>query len=247
MEGYIALHRKLLDSEVFASPELLHLFIYCLLKANHKERFVPVNNGRSTTPIKVGRGQFITGRKAMAEALGIPPSTARNRLAKLQALEILTQKKDRHYTLVTICNYDTYQDEKNEGGQAKDKLRTNKGQAKDTNNNDNNDKNDKKNTPEQHPDPNQPTAKQHNPNHPKAYTREFESIWEAYGRRGSKRKAFNAWSRLNQSQKQKATLHVPQYIASVSEPRFVKHMERYIADELFEQYQPQLKSVSIYS
>lgn len=247
MNGYIALHRKLLDSEVFASPELLHIFIYCLLKANHKERFVSVNNGRSTTPVKVERGQFITGRKAMAEALGIPPSTARNRIAKLERLGIISQKQDRHFTLVTVCNYASYQDEKNEGGQAKDKLRTNKGQAKDTNNNDNKEKNDNKNTPEPHPSPNESASIKPNPKPKQAYTHEFDSLWESYGRRGSKKKAFQIWTTLTDEQRHKANKHIPQYIASVSDAKYVKHLERYLNDELFEQYRPEMKSVSIYS
>ena len=37
MAGWIKLHRKTLDSKVFQNEKLLKTFVWCLLKASHKE------------------------------------------------------------------------------------------------------------------------------------------------------------------------------------------------------------------
>ena len=82
------------------------------------------------------------GRKSAAKELRMKPSSVRNRMKKLQNMRNLDIKADTHYSIVTICNYNDYQNIKtNKGqtvGQPKDNQRTTKGQPKDTNNNDNN-------------------------------------------------------------------------------------------------------------
>ena len=37
LAGWIKLHRQLLDSLVFDNPDLLKVWIWCLLKASHRE------------------------------------------------------------------------------------------------------------------------------------------------------------------------------------------------------------------
>ena len=63
MNGYIKLHRKILDNGLFADAELLKVFIWCILKANTKSNIL---YGR-----KVDIGQFITGRVSASEELHI--------------------------------------------------------------------------------------------------------------------------------------------------------------------------------
>ena len=134
--GYVFLHRKLIDSRVFQNAELLKVFIWCLLKANHEERWVSITTGRGTTEVLVKPGQFIFGRSTAAKDLGMPPSSVRNRIRTLQQMEILATKTDTHYSIITIINWNAYQ----AAGIKKDRQRTGKGQPKDTNKNDKNDK-----------------------------------------------------------------------------------------------------------
>jgi len=47
--GFILLSRNLLESDVFASQKLLKIWIWCLLKANYKDK---------TCPLKVGKGEI---------------------------------------------------------------------------------------------------------------------------------------------------------------------------------------------
>ena len=138
--GYIQLHRKLLENPIFMKAELLQLFIYCLLKANHKpEKFIW--NGSEIT---IERGQFITGRIAMAKDLNQSESATYKRLQLLNKLKIITLKSNNKFTLLSVCKYDIYQATKNQKEQQRNNKVTTKEQQSNTNNNDNNDNNDNK-------------------------------------------------------------------------------------------------------
>lgn len=113
MEGWIKLHRKFTDWEWFQDSYMVHLFIYLLLNANHKEG--------KWKGVDIERGTLITGRKKLSLATGISEQIIRTRLKKLeQTNEIkivskstkeLTKKSTSNFTIITICNYDNYQSE----------------------------------------------------------------------------------------------------------------------------------------
>jgi len=136
--GCIFLSRSILDSKVFRNEKWLKVWIWCLLKANHKKRSLSVRTGKGETVIEIKRGQFVYGRKSASRELEMPPSTIRNIIALLARWGNLTIKPDSHYSIITILNYDTYQDINTYRRTGK---RTGKGQPKDTNNNVNNDNN----------------------------------------------------------------------------------------------------------
>jgi hypothetical protein len=149
-EGCILLSRSLLNSAVFQNEKWLKVWVWCLAKANHKKQMVPITTGKGQTVVEIDRGQFIFGRHKASESLKMNPSTVRNIMDKLEKLQNIAMQKDTHYTIVTICNYEDYQNLENYKGQAKgqpkDNQRTTKGQPKDTNKNvknDNNENNDK--------------------------------------------------------------------------------------------------------
>lgn len=108
-EGWIKLHRKLLNSRVFQNKDLLRVFLWCLLKASHREEWVPVKTGRGETEVHLKPGQFIYGRKKAAKKLKMPQSSVRNRIEKLKNIGNLDIQPDTHYTIITIINWETYQ------------------------------------------------------------------------------------------------------------------------------------------
>ncbi|WP_410495051.1 transcriptional regulator [Cellulosilyticum sp. ST5] len=105
MGGWVRLHRKLLSSSVFENEKLLKVFIWCLLKASHKERDQVV--GLNT--IELTPGQFVTGRKKAASELGLKESTTDNYLKALEKLKIISMKMNSKYRVVTIENWELYQ------------------------------------------------------------------------------------------------------------------------------------------
>jgi hypothetical protein len=136
--GYFKIYRKIFDSAVGMNVNLFYVFQWCVCRANYKDQWVSVRTGRGTTPVFVKRGQFIYGRKKDSQRTGLSPSLLRNCMAKLKKLGNLDIQSDTHYSIVTICNYETYQGSNRcEGqatGQPKDNQRTTKGQPKDTEN-----------------------------------------------------------------------------------------------------------------
>ena len=110
---YILLARSIIDSDVFASQKLLKIWIWCLCKASFKDRVVSLKIGRGETPVKMKRGQFIFGRHSAEEELFIDGSTIYKSMQKLKELGNITIDSNNQYSIITISNYDTYQDPDN--------------------------------------------------------------------------------------------------------------------------------------
>lgn len=110
IEGnYVRLYRSLLDSDVFADPGLLKVFVWALLRASWCARSVPVQTGRGSTVKTLKPGQFIFGRKTAAAALGMPESTVVGRMNRLQAVGTIHIEPDTHFSIVTLVNWSIYQ------------------------------------------------------------------------------------------------------------------------------------------
>lgn len=135
-QGYIQLHRKLLDWEWYTNIPTKTLFIHLLLKANHKD-----GNWRGI-PIK--RGQHLTSIKTLSDETGLSIKQIRNSIKNLEKTKELGKQTASLYTLLSVLNYDIYQTE--------GKQRANEGQGRGkrraTNNNDNNNNTDNKYIPE---------------------------------------------------------------------------------------------------
>lgn len=148
MEGYIKLYRQLIESQIFANQTALKIWIWCLLKANHKERFIPLKVGKGNITIKILPGQFIFGRLKAEEELNIDGSTIYRWIQKLESKSfgMITIEANNQYSIISICNWSTYQSEKEEGEQPKSSQRTRHEPDMNTDKNVNNVKNEKNNT-----------------------------------------------------------------------------------------------------
>ena len=103
MSGWIKIHRKFLEWEWFNKSEAVHLFMYMLLKANHKDG--------KWQGIEVKRGQFISSLSNISNATGISIQTIRTIFKKLEKTNEIEVKSTSQFTIVTILKYDCYQDE----------------------------------------------------------------------------------------------------------------------------------------
>ena len=101
MQGYIKLHRKILDNGVFADAELLKVFVWCILKANTTPNII---YGR-----KIDIGQFITGRVSAAEELCLKPSTVYKRMQVLKKQGYINIDSNTKNSLITVSKYKSYQ------------------------------------------------------------------------------------------------------------------------------------------
>ena len=108
-----------MDSKIWDNPIGLKVWMWCLLKASHKEKKTMI--GRTTTIIKPG--QFIYGRAIAAEELRQSPSTVRNWMAYLNQDNYLDIKTTNKFSIITIKNWEEYQKKDNK----KDNKRTTTG------------------------------------------------------------------------------------------------------------------------
>ncbi len=142
MEGYIKLHRKLLDNPLCTRIDYLGLWTYLLLRANHKEAELMSDVG----VIKLKSGQFITSRDTIAISLGVKASKVQRMLKRLEIGQQIKQETNNRFRIITIVNWDKYQKNEQQTDSKANNKRTTDEQQTDTNKNDKNVKNDKKDT-----------------------------------------------------------------------------------------------------
>lgn len=113
-QGYIKIYRKLADSAVFQDPELLKLWMLCLLKAAHKRCFVTVDGIKN--PIELQPGQFVTGRFALhrdyyprKKKNMKSPKTLWEWLQILKNMGNLSIESSNKFSIVSITNWNSYQ------------------------------------------------------------------------------------------------------------------------------------------
>lgn len=104
-EGWVKLHRSMLDSPIFSNAELLRLWVYLLMHAAHTEADIMVGNQM----IHLKPGQLVTGRKKISRDLGLDESKIRRLINKLELAENVTITPTNKFTLVTIANWDFFQ------------------------------------------------------------------------------------------------------------------------------------------
>ncbi|MCF8218765.1 MAG: hypothetical protein K9J21_07260 [Bacteroidales bacterium] len=120
--GWIKLYRQFLQWEWYDDINTKVLFIHLLLKANYKEN--------SWHGIKIKRGQLITGLHSLSFETKLSIKQIRNSLQKLQKTGEIDKQSGNQFSIITICNYDQYNNIDEKEGKQTDKQRASKGQAK---------------------------------------------------------------------------------------------------------------------
>lgn len=109
MEGWIKIHYKFLSWEWFQDDGMVRLFINLLLRANYQPK--------KWKGMVIERGQLVTGRKQLCLETGLSEQTIRTCLQRLEDTGEIIRKPTNKFSIVTICNYDTYQYEEKESSQ----------------------------------------------------------------------------------------------------------------------------------
>ncbi len=136
-QGWICLHRSILDWEWYEDKNATRLFIHCLLRANHKDKEW---RGKD-----IKRGQFWTSLETLTAETGLTQKQIRGAISKLEGTGEMASKGYATGRMITMLNYESYQGEGKQKGEQKGKQGANEGQAEGkqraTNNNDNNENN----------------------------------------------------------------------------------------------------------
>lgn len=102
MEGWIKLHRQMINWEWYQDNNVKIVFLHLLLTANHESK--------SWNGIIIDRGQVVTSSLKLSEVLGLSRQQIRTALDKLKSTNEITITSTKKYILVTVNNYDKYQD-----------------------------------------------------------------------------------------------------------------------------------------
>lgn len=114
-EGYIKLHRQILEWGWYSDINTFRLFLHLLLKANYKDL---VFEGH-----KILRGQLVTSLVKLSSQTGLSVRQVRVSLDKLKLTGEVTDNATNKYRVITVVNYDLYQsDDRQNGRQMTDKL-----------------------------------------------------------------------------------------------------------------------------
>ncbi len=179
-QGWISIHRKIQNSFVWTDPNLLKLWLYCLMKARHTDGKIPWNGNELT----LSSGEFVTGtdtlafefNKGMSRDKRVSPRSVWRWVHKFEKNEMLTIKSTTQYSVISITNWGQYQ--------GNDKRMSNESQTSvipvSTNNNVNNDnKNHRSSVDDRKP----------------SLESNFNLLWKLYPRKEGKKKALDAYKR----------------------------------------------------
>ncbi len=100
--GFIILDRKMINWGWYQDINTKTLFLHCLFKANWKEG--------EFQKIKIPRGSFITSLSKLSEETCLSVSNVRTSLKHLISTNEITSKSYSKFRVITINNYDNYQD-----------------------------------------------------------------------------------------------------------------------------------------
>ena len=113
MEGWIKLWRKSLESGLLQNPHVWTFWTWCLLKASHRHHRQMV--GWQTVDLEPG--QFVFGRDKAAHELNMSSQTVRTCVDKLRRMGNITTKATNKFTIISIVNWEAYQQEGQEANQ----------------------------------------------------------------------------------------------------------------------------------
>jgi hypothetical protein len=167
--GFCLLHRRLFEEQWFKDLKAKGFGVIHLI-ARARWREVTLKNGR-----RLMRGQCVLGRQEFAAATGLSEQEVRSLLNTLRKVEFATIESTNDGTIVTLNNYEYYQDIKNFIGDGA----TSNQPAKQPGIN-------------QEPTSDQPLYKESNTNKEGKeykYSSDFERLWAAYPKKDGKKEA----------------------------------------------------------
>ena len=157
-DGYIKLFRKFTKWEWYSDINTKTLFLHLLLTANHEDK--------KWRGIVVEKGQVIVGRTKLSKDLHLSERQIRTSLEHLKSTNEITTKTTNKFTIVTLVNWEKYQDYDTRTTNSKSNKLPTSDQQPTTNNNEKNEKNKRNNI----------------------YAQMFEDFWSIYPKKRNKSK-----------------------------------------------------------
>ena len=215
-KGYFVIHRELFEKTIWVNSTAAQkvILLYLIGQANHDEKEWEWKGEK----YNIKRGQLITSIDKIASGCGkdVKHQNVRTAIKRFQKLDFLTNESTKQGRLITILNYDEYQNLKNTPNKEANKDPTKTQQRAN-----------KELTPNN-------TLKELNTlnTHNTVEEKEdvfFEQLWVRYGRIGNKQKAKACWNKLSSAEKEAVNNSLDVYfeylrVSGISK----KHLTTYI-------------------
>lgn len=115
MSGFVAFHREAIEHHLFrGDAQRLGAWLWLFSKACWK----PTPFDISGRTIVLERGQLVVSRAQLAKAWGMSESAVERFLTRLQTEQMIGRETGQGRSIITICNYEKYQNLADEPGQA---------------------------------------------------------------------------------------------------------------------------------
>ena len=100
--GYIKLYRKMTKWQWYSDEVMFRVFMHLLLTANYEPAY--------WRDVKIERGQTVVSLAKLGATLNYSKDTVLKALKRLESSGEITRRPTARYTIVTISNYNEYQD-----------------------------------------------------------------------------------------------------------------------------------------
>ena len=124
LNGFIKVHRRMIEWGWYGDPNTKALFLHLLLVATFKKDSEYLGH-------KLKPGDAVVGFKSLSETLGMSVKQVRTAMKHLESTGEITRKATNRFSIVSIANWEMYQmedDERANKGQTDGKQGANKGQ-----------------------------------------------------------------------------------------------------------------------
>lgn len=240
--GWIKLHRDVLDSDISKNIYLFVLWIRLLGMANYKESKIIWKGAQRVLP----PGAVVLGIREMAAYLNCSHMTVRKYLDYLRDTSRIVYENCTRGTLVTICNWELYQNGETEElkpnlngtytelkpnlNQTETELKPNLNQATLS----------KESKNVRREEGKKKEGKNSNLGIRAEYPPEFDEVWVLYGRKGDKRAAYGEFKNLNlqQGDIENLTKAIGNCHRRQTDPKYRKDFERYLKTDWREDLTP---------
>jgi hypothetical protein len=230
---WIKLYRGSKNHCLFKKPLIWHLWTLCLIKAYAFDKIEDFNG----QPFTVKRGQFITSIRKLSTNSGLSMQNTRTALRTLEnhsMIEKSTQQLNGDATLITICNYDKFQSQKDDEKSLTNTAPTHNQHSSNT-----------QSTQLQHTNNTGLTTikkdkkdkKDKNKRNKIIYSKDFEFWWTTYpkrnGKRLGKKAAFIEYQKIS---KDELLLLAKATKICADSPQYPKDAVRFLKDDFWKDY-----------
>lgn len=108
-DRWIKIYDRILEWEWWSNALMVKAWVFILVSANSRQK--------RWQGMIIERGQFVTSQSKMARELDCNRKTVRKILDRLISVGQITASVDNSKTIITVCNYDNYQENNSRYGQ----------------------------------------------------------------------------------------------------------------------------------